>query len=305
MLLNIVFSYNRAMQLDRFLDSFIQHMKYPEYKIAIVYHTTGNHEMGYKKIIEKFESNEDIKFYERSPVKNYFFKIAPLLVYPRNLYRFIKYDFLRKIVDNFKFLVENTIEKSGCEFLMFSTDDTVYDADVYLDNNIFEMIREKRKHASYRLCLGKNINFGDLKNGHQQEELIHWNYYENKEIKNWDYPFIVDGTIYHCGTILSILKKILYHMPSTLESFVNTYVIKKKLFSSGMCPLISCLTNVWLNRVQTLGNHTSLNIDVDLLNQKYLEGYTIVYEYEKPVRDWGIIPDKVFLKKSNNKIILS
>jgi hypothetical protein len=60
------------------------------------------------------------------------------------------------------------------------------------------------------------------------------------------------------------------------------------------------LTNLWLNRVQHLGGHENLNIDVDYLNRMYLEGYIIKHEYEKPVKDWGTLPEAVYLISKNN-----
>jgi hypothetical protein len=304
MLLNIVFSYNRAMQLDCFLDSFIKHSKYPDYKVAVVYHTSGNHNLGYKLLQEKYKNNSYIIFYERSDVKNYFFKILPLLFYPRNLYRYFKYEFLRKNVDNFKFLVEDIIKNSKCDFIMFSTDDTFYDNDFDLSDIILKKIKENPYQVSYRLCLGENISNDENVNTLKIEESISWNYYEKKGIKYWGYPFIVDGTIYYTDVVLNIVKKLLYHMPGTLESFVNTYVIRKNYFSLGICPPISCLSNIWLNRVQPLGGHNSLNIDVEMLNEKYIEGYLIEYKYKKPVQDWGTIPDEVFLINNNKKIMI-
>jgi hypothetical protein len=69
----------------------------------------------------------------------------------------------------------------------------------------------------------------------------------------------------------------------------------------GMCPIKSCLVNIWLNRVQNLGFHESLDVDTDELNKKFLENYKIVYKYKKPVNDWGTIPDNYFLIKEKLK----
>ena len=93
-------------------------------------------------------------------------------------------------------------------------------------------------------------------------------------------------------------------MPSTLESFVNTYCKKKGLFSKCMGNKLSSLTNVWLNRVQVLGHHDSLNIDSGFLNTKYLEGYKINYNYSSPVCNWGIIPNQVTLTNESKTIEL-
>jgi hypothetical protein len=244
MILNVVFSYNRAMQLDCFLDSFIRHVKYPEYEIAIVYHTTEDHKKGYRLLLKKYEKYNNIKFYERTNQRYYYLKILPLLSYPRNLYRFIKYKYLRVNVDNFKFLVEDVIKYSDSEFIMFSTDDTYYDSDVFIPEDILYEIRQNSMQSSYRLCLGKNLNYEEVPGIREANKALYWNYSDVSDVKGWIYPFIVDGTVYQKKVIYNIIRKILYHMPATLESFVNTYVEHNKLFNNGICPNNSCVSNI-------------------------------------------------------------
>lgn len=303
-LLNIVFSYNRAIQLDCFINSFIEHIKYTNYKIAVVYHTSGAHNKGYQVLINKYKNNQNIEFYERSEINNFFLRIFPLLFFPRNLYRFLKHKYLRKNIDNFKYLVEDIIKNSACKLTMFSTDDTYYDADILLDNIVINNIINEPGQYSYRLCLGQNIGNEDNPTYQIKDNIIYWDYYKNLKIKGWGYPFIVDGTIYSTSIISKLLRRQIYHMPATLESFVNTYVFKKKLLGKGMCPLFSCLSNIWLNRVQSLGYHNSLDINLDMLNEKYIEGYTIEYIYQKPVKNWGIEPEKVILKNNKKELVI-
>lgn len=286
------------MQLDCFLESFLRHIKYPDYKVAVVYHTIGNHDKGYKLLIEKYKNNSHIVFYERSDVNNYFFKILPLLFYPRNLYRYIKYKYLRKNVDNFKFLVEEIIKNSGCEILMFSTDDTVYDGDIFINDSVVDRIRKSPNKYSLRLFLGENlIKKYNAKVSIKDNKII-WNYYENQGNGPWGGVFNVDGTVYNKQFVLETVKKLLYHMPATLESFTNTYIKRKKMLKLGFAPIDSCLSNIWINRVQVLGHHESLNIDVDYLNEKFLEGYKIKYKYDKPVTEWGTVPYDILFEKS-------
>jgi hypothetical protein len=300
MLLNIVFSYNRAMQLDCFLESFIKHYKATEYEIAIVYHTSGNHHSGYNLLLHKYSNYGNIKFYERAEVKFYFFKILPiLLLYPRNLYRYAKYTYLRKKVDNFKFLVERIINSSNAKYLMFSTDDTIYDNDVVFVDSIFSRILESPINYSYRLFLGGNLIKKYNANVFIEQEIVTWDYYENQGNGPWGYVFTVDGTIYNKRIILESIAKLVYHMPATLESFTNTYLKKRKLLCFGFAPLMSCLSNIWINRVQILGDHESLNISVDYLNDKFLDNFKIKYKYHKPITEWGTIPEDVYFEKLN------
>ena len=77
MILNIVFSYNRALQLDCFLESFLKYFTGIDYSIAVIYHTSGEkHGVAYQKLISKFENYTQIKFYERSQLNlvNYYYQ---------------------------------------------------------------------------------------------------------------------------------------------------------------------------------------------------------------------------------------
>ena len=196
------------------------------------------------------------------------------------------------------------MDASDAKYVMFSTDDTVYDKKVELPDDVLLKIDSNPTAYSYRLCLGKNINYEKVPNIKFENGLLHWNYYDSLNIEGWRYPFIVDATIYNKKVILKLLKGLIYHMPATLESYVNTKVVKKKMFSKGMAPEYSYLTNIWLNRVQVLGFHNSINIDVDFLNQKYLSGYKIKYIYDRPVNKWGIEPKKVILVRGKEKEVI-
>ena len=65
MLLNIIFSYNRAMQVDYLLSTILKNLKIVEIDTVILYHTTGEHKIGYDRLIEKYRSFDNIKFIER------------------------------------------------------------------------------------------------------------------------------------------------------------------------------------------------------------------------------------------------
>jgi hypothetical protein len=55
MLLNIIFSFNRAMQLDYLLKSTLKNFKL-DYKIIVIYHTSGKHSNGYNKLIYDYRN---------------------------------------------------------------------------------------------------------------------------------------------------------------------------------------------------------------------------------------------------------
>ncbi len=162
--------------MDCFLESFINNIRFPtNYELAVVYHTTGEHKHGYEKLIKKY-SNEKLKFYERSTSNYCFFYILKYLFSPINMYRFVKYAYLRKNVDDFKFLVEKIITSSKAEFLMFSTDDTFYDGEIVISEQIFHIIKNNPYKYLYRLYLGENLIAKYKALAYKRDGYLEWNF---------------------------------------------------------------------------------------------------------------------------------
>lgn len=63
MILNVIFSYNRAVQLDYLIKSILERFK-TDSKIVILYHTTGAHKDGYELLKKKYE-DKGVSFVER------------------------------------------------------------------------------------------------------------------------------------------------------------------------------------------------------------------------------------------------
>ncbi len=66
MILNVIFSYNRAIQLDYLIQSVIKRFK-SDSKVVILYHTTGAHQQGYD-LLKKICRSKSISFVERKNV---------------------------------------------------------------------------------------------------------------------------------------------------------------------------------------------------------------------------------------------
>ena len=301
-LLIIAFSYNRAIQLDCLLSSTLALFKHNNYKLKIIYHTSEEHGRGYQKLIKKYAPYEEIDFIERKDQYSFIRQGLPLLLKNRNWWRFIKYSFLREKLDNFKKLTEGIIKDSNCEFTMFLTDDGYFYKDVIVPEHVYEKIRENPMQVSYRMYVGKNLI--DCPELLEEDGLLKWNYYD-PDIKNhWAYPFAVDVTIYHSKSLLKIIKPVFYHMPTTLESFVVTHCRTRKLLSIGYSPQESNYLGLFINRVSNIGTNFSGNIDTEMLNQRYVEGYTLEYEFPKPPFQQALIPDKIILKQPEKKDIV-
>ena len=223
--------------------------------------------------------------------------------YPLNLYRFLKYSFLRISRTNFNELLEKIFIKDRNEFVMFLTDDSYFFKPVTLEDEIFDIISSNPSYHSFSLRLGCNIKYKP-RNMKRIQNYWTWDFYGKDSIKDFAYPFSLDGVIYYSEFIYSLLRKILYTNPNSLEAFVVRYVIEHKLLRKGFCFSNSVLMSLPINRVQQIVQNQSLGISEMVLNKKFLEGYTLSYEFSENIGLPQIYPDKIILKKGEHIEVL-
>lgn len=301
MVLNIIFSYNRAMQLDYLLKSVIARFKI-DYKVVVIYHTSGEHKEGYDFLKNKYQEFAHISFVER---KKLFFDISFIktLSTKSNRKFFFNKNFLKPNSDNFKSLVQSIINNSDCEFVMFNTDDGFYFEDVVIEDKIFQIIRENPDGSSYRMYVGENLD-GQPPYVKNKGEYSEWDYYAEKNTHHWTFPFSVDGTIYHSEGLLKHLKKVAFHNPITLEDSGVRYVIKNKLFKIGLSPRKAFLLVTKLNRVSVDTFNPTIQIDPKFLNQKFLEGYILHLSLPSEITNANVVPLKITLVKGLNEEVI-
>lgn len=291
MILDVIFSFNRAMQLDHLLKSILKHYKF-DYKILILYHTTGKHNEGYELLKEKYSQYNNFIFEERKPV---FFDISFLrsIKNIKDLKFFIKSSrIFNTKSDNFKSLLERILNKCECEFVMFNTDDGFYYDDLYVNKEVLSFIRTNPKNTSYRCYVGENIeNFPSYVK--RWNNIYLWNYFEDPNITHWSYNFAIDGTIYHKETLLKILKKISYNNPVSLEAQTVGYCTIKKLFGIGLGPITSKLVGTLLNQVSKDVNNPTINVDPNDLNDWFLKGFSLQLKLPQPINQVNLVPEEV------------
>lgn len=301
MVLNIIFSFNRAMQLDYLIQSVIARFKI-DYKLVVIYHTSGEHKKGYDLLKEKYAAFSHISFSERKKV---LFDWSYLNTLSSKEYRdfFFKRNFMKKNSDNFKGLVQKEIKNSNCEFVMFNTDDGVFLTDIIIPEKVFEIIRANPENASYRMYVGGNLE------GHpsfviKKEGYYEWDYYGDQEIHHWTYPFSVDGTVYHSKGLLKHLKKIAYHNPVTLEENGFQYIRKNKLLKIGLSPIHSELLLTKLNRVTTDTLNPTIHIKPEFLNEKFIKGYVLELSIPEIINNCNIVPEEIAIVKGDIREII-
>jgi len=298
MLLNVIFSFNRALQLDYLIKSILDKFKIDDYEIVVLYHTTGQHKYGYDKLIEKYKDYKNISFVERKEV---WFDISYLRTFysKENFRFFLRRNFLKKNGDNFKALLQKILRNSRHDWVMFNTDDGVFYDDVFFSEDIISLLSQNKENSSYRLYVGENLEgfpeYVEKKDNHYE-----WNYFTDEKITHWSYPFAVDGTIYHTQSLLKQLEKVVFHNPISLEIKMHQHIYKKKLLYQGYSPLKTKLVGTILNRVSTDTSNPTLNISVDLLNQKFIEGYELDLKFPNNITVVNLVPIAIGVKNENS-----
>lgn len=269
----IVFSFNRALQLDTLLSSLLKRCKSPECQIDVVYnYSTKEFEDGYKLLKEKF-SDKGICLYKESTLHKDKVHITELLNI-ENLVRFYRNTSLRHPKSNFRSLVIKLLEESNTENIMFLTDDSMFVSDFTIPDRDLRWINEAPMHRQFSLRLGKGVSplpekvrlIGDY---------CEWNMYEN--INSWGYPFSVDAHIYNRLFILSLLKKYIFCNPSTLESDIVSSVRRAGFLETGRCFSDIKMRTFPINIVQTSVNNLCQDVSVEMLNERYLNGDVMDY----------------------------
>lgn len=293
MLRIVIFSYDRAMQLDALLSSLFGRFNTNTFDIVILYNTSGDfYEEGYNLLRNRYASCK-ISFFKEGR-RNYTY--IHMLLRPGNAYHFFKYKYLRDHKTDFKELLEHLIHDHNVNFIMFLTDDGYFYRDTNITPNIYEIINDDPENSSFSTRLGKNI-VTIPKRARQCGSYFTWDYYDTESLQDWSYPFSVDGVIYSSHFIYSVMKKILYINPNTFEGFLVGYVKRNRLLHRGFCYEKSTFVNLPLNKVQTLYCSESLEISKELLNRRFLAGYTLNYEFETEAHLPHIYPKRLLLQK--------
>lgn len=282
-MLIIVFSCNRAMQLDAMLRSIKVQCASLKPDIHVVFRTDPIHSDSYRLLMAELAPDKSINFHELRPYS--IFNRTRILIKNSinvsNIYRVCRYPYLRRLRDDFKATVEAIMASSSSEFMMFHTDDTYYFHSAFLPTAAEAAIRDRPEDTSFRFYLGKNIN--GCRSTAVEDGVLRWDYYSRGVSGHWAYPFSVDGTIYHREWLLCFLRRFLYHMPTTLEAFIVSEVRRRKLLGEGMCPNKSCLVHFVLNRTQDLVANDNMGISLELLRDRFIEGYRLEYELPEEI----------------------
>lgn len=303
MLQIIIFSFNRAIQLDTLLSSFVEYWKNPSYQVDIIYNTSDDFfQRGYELLMSKFESNNCIHFHKESKgCRSYTAK--EILGSAGNLKHYFKYPAIKHPRSNFRPLMIKLMEESEAREIMFMTDDAMYIRPVDIPTEVFDWINEDPKHRQFSLRLGVGMNAqpAAIK---ELDKYLEWKLKDVPHMNNWGYYFSVDAHIYNKALILDFYKRFIFVNPNTLEGYIEAKLKRRGYVNEERSFKDAKLLSFPINMVQTFSDNESLGVSTEKLNQCYLDGYTLKYPIPEEIDIFQVYPDHLIIEKDGRKEIL-
>ena len=238
----IVFSKDRAAQLDLFMRSMVEYFsEYIDFKIYVIYTYSSNvFKKGYDELIKLYE---DINFITET---------------------------------NFKKDVLSTIDPN-LKFTTFFVDDIIWKESFSINDDKFILFEQSTDILCLSLRLNSNLNYCYAANHSMTLPISYdngvWNW--RGERGDYGYPMSLDGHIFKTQDILPLLQRLIYKNPNQLEAMLSYSPINKPKM---MCYDKSKIINNPANKVQTNNPNKHGSISAEYINEQFLKGYMIDLE---------------------------
>ena len=285
----VIFSYNRAMQLNTLIASVFEYFQYP-FKITVLYNCSAQHCKGYEILRTRYPQIDFVK--EERERKGY---TIPEMSRLFNLKRYLKYDYIRAPKSDFRRKLISILSTSQSKFVMFLTDDSVFIRPVKLNQMMLQRIADQPTDMQYSLRLGEHINAP--KSYGKESDFMVWHYYDAANDRDWRYNFSVDAHIYDRKYILSLAKEIIFNNPNSYESFTKIRICQRGQQRCGVANLEPCILSFPINMVQTVQDNESLSVSTEQLEKYFIEGYSLRYRIPEKIDTFQYYPDTLFLEK--------
>lgn len=292
----IIFSYNRAMQLDALLTSIASFWKYPDIKIHVLYNASDNtFSRGYERLKELYsevtftqENTLSYSSYSLAEMTNYF---NLKLLYLCSHLRGRKSDFRKKLL--------RILKDSDGRLTMFLTDDSVFIRPTELSQEDMDWLTE---HPYLRqLSFRHGAELIGERRIRQTNTGYEWLFSEFSSNDHWGYRFSLDAHVYCREAILSLLQKASFSNPNTLESSGLLHSQHRSMFIQGRCLPHIMVLSFPINIVQKTFQNESLCVNPSLLNDLFLEEYKLEYPKIDSVSTFQVYPQCVYVCKEGRR----
>jgi len=255
----MIFSYNRAMQLDLLVRGIRKHITGFDKIIVTFNYSTEEFHDGYKKLKEKGLVDEwhcDKGIAHTPAFKNYLVKLMG-----------DEYDYTCLFSDD------------AIVYGKVSMDDVI----AQMTDDVISFSLRSGLNAEYSFYGGKTIIENPWGEYEDLGEFIKWDWTEYNPKRCNGYPIgFGDGCSFKTETIKDLLGRIEGQTPNEIERYLNNTggreaITQKKLVAYKHSKLVSNPVNN-VNTFSPLFSGEKFSYPVDKLNDKYLEGYVVDLE---------------------------
>lgn len=249
----IVFSKDRAMQLEALLRSFFFYVTHPGSVKVLFAASSPEHEKGYQKLIDQY--TDRVSFAKETNFRSDLIKLFDSVEEEKVL-----------------FMVDDIFFKSAVDFSDFEKIDPKHEVlSLRLGN-----------HLSYAYTLQKEQPLPRFYETNGNSTLLSWRWKEGKY--DWEYPLSVDGHLFNTYELKILVNELEYKAPNSFESALQ---VMDPLFLTrkGLCYSQSIIVNNPCNKVQEENDNIHGTVSIEELNDKWLSGYRIDFESYKGLKN--------------------
>lgn len=285
-IIGVVFSRDRAMQLDGTLRSFLLHcMDAYKVEITVIYKASSiPHKIQYERL-QNYYSKFNVDFMEEDSFRNDLIQLLNGFVHICQTF-WLCINMLRTVP--LMGVLDEVIHKyNHKKYVLLLVDDNLFVRDFSLDTAI-NAISKHSDAIGFSLRLGKNIKLCYTSNSHQSippfeeltSDIIKFNW--TSAIGDFAYPLEVSSSIYRIHDILPFLNYWRFNNPNTLE----TVLAGKTRFFTRRQPFLLCYSKSVtfcnpINKVQNgVSNRAGSRTDYSAENlmRMFDQGYRIDVE---------------------------
>lgn len=298
MIHTIIFSHNRAIQLEVLLQSLKQYDCNNVLQVSVLYSfSDDSFKNGYEKLKISFR---EVNWIEE--VKHTSKFVSPLLpLYWHNYYWWFRYKWAKNKSSHFRRQLLELIGTTTCGAVMFLTDDSMFFDSIHFPDQVFKKILKNPFEYSFSFRHGSNISGGEYK---EADGSLSCNIYKKGILPEWSYPFSIDGHVYSVEFIKKVLVKLWFKNPNTLEGNTACYIGENHMIPTLYFNSKSCLVGFELNRVQTVHANNSLDINPAYLNSLFNNGYSMRIRFDEELNNL-YRPEKFSVEVSNQLEVIS
>jgi hypothetical protein len=283
----LVFSCNRAMQLNAALSSFLIHCQDAnQAQLVVIFRATNAfHAQQYDRLAEEFADYSFINFLKENNFRN---------------------DVLRSLIDNFRIKYGSYISKlflklwsfsgtlsnpllksKNTNNILFLVDDNIFVRDFSL-HEIVEALKAYPSAIGFSLRLGKNTSYCYPLD--KVQSIPHFSQISNDMLMfNWTlsdcdfgYPLELSSSVYRINELLPLLNRLPFMNPNTMEGAMAKHALDFKLkkpcllcYSQSVtfCDPLNRVQDIALNRAGSTSKYS-----IEALAQLYEKGYRIKVE---------------------------